>query len=394
MGMNLKMDYSSIKAMIIPRIKNIRGKQGLAGILADREGWKRLLKLGQDEVVGLDIGSSAVKIVQLRKNSTGYKVIAAGIADIEKGDDSGDGAIEVNATRAIRECLESAGVQTRLAVCSVCGPEVAVRHFRFPLLSPGEIEPAVLLEAGQVCPFNIADSSVDYQVIPNGQDNVSGILIAATNKLIERKRRLAEDASLDTVLMDIDGLAVLNCLFEYRKGSFEDEVDRPAAVLNVGSSFTNLAIMGGVARDNVLPFIRDIAYGGDDIVRHIAAEHNLPTGTVGKILSGCETTEQSHPELGDSLAGACQKLITDVTETLRYYAAQGESAAVERIFVCGGFALVEGFVELLDSRLPAGASLWNPFDRMSCEDGQAWKDILREKGPAMAVAAGLGMRSI
>ena len=388
-----KLDYSSIKAMITPFAEKIRGKQYLAGMLANQLDWKKLLKLGQDEVVGLDIGSSVVKIVQLQKNNTGCKVTAAAIADIEDAGDGDDGSREVNTAGAIRKCLESTGVETQLAVCSVCGPEVATRNFKFPSLLPGEIEPAVLLEAGQVCPFNVDDSYVDYQLIPDGEDNVSGVLVAATNKLVERKRRLAEDASLNIVLMDIDGLALLNCLVEYRKGSAEHEIDRPAAILNVGSSFTNLAIMAGTAGGTALPFIRDIAYAGNDIVKHVAAEHNLPTETVRKILSGCETSQQ-HQELSDSLAGACQKLITDVTETLRYYTAQGNSAAVERVLVCGGFALVEGFVELLDSRLPAGASLWNPFDRMTCEDGQPWKDIIRKDGPAMAVAAGLAMRSI
>ncbi len=389
-----KLDYNSIKAMISPLAEKIPGREYLAGMLANQLDWKRLFKLGQDEVLGLDIGSSAVKIVQLKKNNTGYEVTAVGITDIEKADEGDDSARGVNTASAIRKCLESTGIQTPFAVCSVCGPEVAIRHFRFPLLPPEEIESAVLLEAGQVCPFNIDDSAVDYQVIPNGEDSISGILIAATNKLIGRRMRLAEDASLNTVLMDIDGLALLNCFGEYSKGSSAHEIARPTAILNVGSSFTNLAIMGGAAGDNALPFIRDIAYAGDDIVKHIAAEQDLSTGAVRKILSGCETSQRPQSELSSSLAGACQKLITDVTETLRYYTAQGKSAAVERVLVCGGFALVEGFVELLDSRLPARASVWNPFDRMSCEDDQPWKGIIQKDGPVMAVAAGLAMRSI
>jgi Tfp pilus assembly PilM family ATPase len=98
--------------------------------------------------------------------------------------------------------------------------------------------------------------------------------------------------------------------------------------------------------------------------------------------------------MAESLARACQKLIVDVTETLRYYNAQEKSTFVEKVFVCGGFSLVEGFVELLDSRLPAKAVLWNPFDNMRCNAGQPCKDILAKRGPAMAVAAGLAMRSV
>ena len=367
--------------------------EGLIGL-----DWKRLLRLNQDEVLGLDIGSSVVKIIQLRKDDAGYAVTAAGIADIAaSGED--DNRTEIDTVRAIRECFESTGIQTRMAVCSVCGPEVAVRYFKFPSLPPEEMEGAMLLEASQVCPFNVDDGSIDYQLIPNGENDVSGVLVAATTKLVKRKSQFAKSASLNNVLMDVDGLALLNCFRAYERL----EAGRAAAILNVGSSYTNLAIMS----DNNLPFIRDMAYAGDDITEQIASERNVSTETVRKLLSrrpdsrretrgqaGCENPTEAEPELGESLARACQKLIVDVTETLRYYEAQEKSAIVEKIFVCGGFALVKGFVELLDNQLPVKASVWNPFEKIRCEAGGHCEDILAKKGPAMAVAAGLAMRSI
>lgn len=369
--------------------------------------WKRLFKLEEREVLGLDIGSSAVKIVQIRRNNAGYVVTAAGIVDIADGTETDKNRREINIARAIGQCLQSAGIQTRLAVCSVCGPEVAVRYFKFPSLPPEEIEGAVLLEASQVCPFNIDDCAVDYQLTTDagqGGDNIRGVLVAATNKLIKAKDRFAKSASLDCVLIDVDGLALLNCLTEYEKSIPEAEPGRTTAILNVGSSFTNLAIMarGPEPRDSAadedrpqarcdsaLPFIRDMAYAGDDIVSTVADQNNLSTEAVRRILAGGDQSE-----LGDSLTAACQKLIVDVAETLRYYAAQEKSAFVEKIFVCGGFALVEGFVELLDSQLPAAAVLWNPFDRIRCDAGQQCGDVLRSNGPALAVVAGLAMRSI
>jgi len=348
--------------------------------------WKRLLKLQQNEVLGLDVGSSAVKIVQMRKDDAGYAVTAAGIVDIADATKNDKSRKELNTVRAIRNCLQSTGIGTRLAVCSVCGPEVAVRYFKFPALPPEEIEGAVLLEAAQVCPFNVDDGAVDYQLISDGDDNVSGVLVAATNKVIKTKRQLAKNASLNNVLTDVDGLALLNCFSGYQK----PEAGWTAAILNVGSSFTNLAIMG----DNALPFVRDIAYAGDDITNEIATERGVSTETIKNILSGHEDSNQTQLELGDSLANACQKLIVDVTETLRYYMAQEKSSVVERIFVCGGFALVKGFVELLDKQLPCDAVLWNPFDKIRCSEDQNCWNILRENGPAMAVATGLAMRLI
>lgn len=361
-------------------------------------GWKRSFRLQREakEVFGLDIGSSAVKVVEMRKDGAGYKATAAGIVDIVYASEDEANSGEISTARAVHRCFESSGIHTRLAVCGVCGPEVAVRDFKFPSLSPQEVEGAIMLEASQVCPFNVDDGSVDYQLIPEDDQNVTGVMVAATNKLVNNKVQLAKNASLDCVLVDADGLALLNCFSEYdsyvRKddssGEEEGEGGRTAAILNVGNSVTILAITG----DHASPFVRDIAYAGNDIVRQIAKENSITADVVKRVLSG--DSEGPEIDLNGSLKKACDRLIVDVTETLRYYAAQEKSAAVEKIYVCGGFALVKGFVELLDSWLPAEAVLWNPFGKIRCDASRRCKDILCEKGPAMAVAAGLAMRSI
>ncbi len=354
--------------------------------------WKGSFKfeLEDRQVLALDIGSSSVKIVQMDEHNGRHTVTAAGISDIAASEDNNNDK-ERNTMRAIRECLESTGIRTRMAVCGVSGPEVAVRYFKFPSLPAKEIEGAILLEAAQVCPFNVDDGAVDYQLISNDKNNVTGTLVATTNKLIKNKIQLVENASLNCVLMDVDGLALLNCLSEYEKPTH----GRTTAILNVGNSFTTLAIMS----DNALPFIRDIAYAGNAISEQIASENNVSTESIKKILRKepqglSDNSSTTQPEVRDSLEEACRQLIIDVTETLRYYAAQEKSAIIEKIFVCGGFSLAKGFVELLDKELDATTVLWNPFDKIRCDAGRLCKDTLASKGPAMAVAAGLAMRSI
>lgn len=347
--------------------------------------WRQLLDIKETQVVGVDIGSSAVRMVQMRKDDAGYVVAAAGITEIANPKEINVEQKEMNTVAAIKECLQSTGIQTRLAVCGVCGPETAVRYFNFPSLPPEDVSGAVLLEAAQVCPFNIDDSAVDYQLMPNGDDSACGVLVAATNKLVERKRNLAKEANLDCVLMDVDGLALLNCFSEYEK----IEAGRTIAILNVGSSYTTLVITGA----NSMPFVRDIAYASGTSVKEVASSKGVSTGAAMKAPLGGENSAEPKVQLGSNMEKACQKLIIDVTETLRYYTAQEKSDVVEKIFVCG-FAPVEGLVELLNSRLPAKTILWNPFDKIPCDGDQRCRDILREKGPAMAVAAGLAMRSI
>jgi type IV pilus assembly protein PilM len=184
--------------------------------------------------------------------------------------------------------------------------------------------------------------------------------------------------------MDVEGLALLNC-FSGLAGETEKST---TAILNVGGSGATVAIMGGNGR----PFIRDMTFAGNDIIKQIAADKDMSPEDVKSILSDESTTAQM--ELNGSLGKACQKLIVDVSNTLRYYATQEQSTRVEKIFVCGGFALTNGFVELLNSRLGVEAVLWNPFEKIRCDTGPQFVDICGKKGPALAVAAGLAMRSV
>jgi type IV pilus assembly protein PilM len=291
------------------------------------------------------------------------------MADIETGvSETTDG--DINTVRAIHHCINTASAGTQMAVCSVCGPEVAVRSFKFPSLPPEEIQGAVMLEASQVCPFNVNEGVVDYHLVPDGQKFIQGILVAATKELIDKKNMLVNQASLKNVLMDVDGLAILNCLRECEK----EQMGKTLAVLNVGSSYTTLAIIG----DDNLPFIRDIAYAGNNIIQKIAAEENIEAENVKQELTDLKGGDLKKSKVYNRLEHAAHELKNDV----------------ERVYVCGGFALIEGFTDLLNRKIKADVTLWNPFQKIPCQAGSLSEKLLQQKGPAMVVAAGLAMRTI
>jgi len=347
--------------------------------------FKQTINIGNNDVFGLDIGSSAVKIVALCKDDAGYSVTGAAITHIEESDQDDDQK-EANTIKAIRNCFAKARVRRKLAVCGVSGMEVAVRDFEFSSLSADEIGAAVSLEASQVCPFNAADSAVDYHLMANSNDKTRGVLVAATNSLIANKMYLTKGARLKCVLMDVDGLALLNCL-NGMPPQGQDQHNQTIAILNVGGSHTTLA----VTDSDGWPFIRDMTCAGNDMVRQIAAAMDTEEETVKEALFGDSSSELPSP---DNFGRACQRLISDVTGTLRYYTAQGKSSPVNRLFVCGGFALAKGFVELLNSKLGIEAVLWNPFEGIRNHTTKQCEEALMKAGPAMAVAAGLAMRSI
>lgn len=345
--------------------------------------------LGRNEVMGVDIGTAAVKIVQLCETAHGWLVASAGIAGVPEGPQYDKHPPEAKSIRAIGDCLQLTRTKTKWAICGISGPEVTVRGFELASLPPEEIGTAIFLEAVQVSPFNTEDIAVDFELIAGEEDKTTGFLVAATNKLLKGHLRLAKKAHLNCVLMDVDGLALLNCF---------NEIEKPGAgprtaILNIGSSHTILAI----ENENGLPFVRDLTYAGDSIISQIADENDMSPGAVKTVLYG--DSEETPPEVHQSLHRACERLIDDITMTVRYYEVQERRADFEKILICGGFALVQGLVEFLNSQLPIEAVLWNPFDKIDCHVGGDHRSVLRKhllqkNGPAMAVAAGLAMRSI
>lgn len=350
-------------------------------------GLKRTLRFGKSATLGLDIGSSAVKMVVLDSSKSGYAVTGAGIARIEKVDPA-NGDRRSNTMKAIRECFAQMQTKVKYAVCSVSGQDVALRDFEFAPLQGDEITAAVSLEASQVCPFNVTDIAVDYQVIPSDEAKTKGVLVAATNTIVAEKSQLVRDAGLKCVLMDVDGLALLNCYNASVDADPEHPSEKAIAILNVGASRTTLAIMD----TNGWPFIRDLSQAGDDILMQMAALNDTSAETIRNIMFDDRLASEFNMQ--NSLAKTCQPLITNIAGTLRYYAAQGSSANIEKIYVCGGFALAEGFVDLLNSRLGIEAMVWNPFDQKRIKSNRRFEEICTKNGPAMAIATGLAMRTL
>ncbi len=353
---------------------------------------EEVLNLKPCPLIGLDVGSSAVKMVGLRKNGDGYKVTAAAMSMI---DSAGGG--EANSQKAkkaaIEDCLKSSGGSIWRDcnfVFGLSGPMVKVSSFNFRSLTLDEVAQAVMLEAAQVCPFDIRTSVVDYQLMGIDDDdsfggfrkkkkihpNVKGVLAIASKEEIARKQILAEDALLKCVLMDSEGLGLLNCLGEYLAADEE----LPVAVVNVGMSLTTVAILGA----DGLPFIRDLRHCGGDIIDNIAKGSGVGVEQVSREIS--EGTADIGP--------ACKGLIRDINETLTYYSVHQGGNVVRHVYVCGGFSLFDAFFKVLDGSIESDVSVWDPFLRMNCDDNVAGRDLIEKCGPALAVAAGLAMRQV
>ncbi len=359
--------------------------------------WKQKVGLGSIELIGLDIGTASVKLVQLRRDNNGYVGTKIAVEPIE-ADGSDEPPAEASVARAVRQCLKQAGVNAH-AVCAVCGPEVMVRTFRFPHLPAEALGQAILLEAQQVCPLDITTSVVDYRLIQppdhRGKEGeaptddpatTQGVMVVAPNETVQRQVQQARAGSAKVAFIDVEGLALLNCV-----SAFEHREHRASiAVVNVGKTYTNVAVLGS----DGLPFIRDLPTAANDIIASVAQATGNDPAAVEQAVADPDKAAALGIDMPAALREACRGLVTSISETLRYYGLQEGADPIRRILLCGGFALVGEFVQMLDHALAEEVVVFNPFAEIPWVGDRTGLEWAQRVGPVLAVATGLAMRTL
>lgn len=340
------------------------------------------------KAVGLDIGSYAVKGLVLDHLTTGgWRLLAAGWADVALQPETPE-TIPQRQTDAISRCLaQIPPAWRRWAVCAVSGPESAVRGFTFPPIPPQALAQAVALEAQQVCPLDMAHSELDYQLLeyadPKNPKRV-GVMAAASRQLIHQRRQIVQNAGACAALMDIEGLAALNCLSQLE----DTDAYETVGLVDLGMTMTHLAVLGPSGQ----PFIRDILHGGKDVIGQIAAALNKPFTEIQQELWPAD--QSITPRVLKELYQAIRPLLQNITETIKYVASEEKIAFAKRVYLCGAGATVKPVVELIADVLPAEVSVFNPFEKIHIPDTMQNADLIVTRGPEFVIAAGLAMRTI
>ena len=344
---------------------------------------------GKKDLVGLDVGSSHVKCIELEHGDDGYSVISASTSEVVRSDMKAPRSVD-DIAAAINRCVKSSSKVTKFSVCGVCGPEVAVRGFRFPKLNEKDLAVEVMFEAEQVCPFENGQFVLDHQVLDVGlsesdeDDETNGILVAATRNLVSSQMSILRKAAINCVFMDVNGLALLNCFRETE----ECESGRTVGLLDIGSSYINLVI----TNDDVMPFVRDIPNAGEAIIGNIAKDEGIKAAEVRSILnSGAPLSDRFHRDL----ELATMDISAEINDTMRYYTMQ-EGGVVDKIYLCGGFSQTPGFADILGNSLSCETVLWNPFVNMPVKGSKRKRsaEVIAQHGPSLALAAGLAMREL
>jgi type IV pilus assembly protein PilM len=224
--------------------------------------------------VGIDVGTSSVKAVALRRTGSGFALRSVGQADIRRSEfhpEESPQAIAEAPLRALERVSQDSAFSRKPCAFAVSGPRVAPRLFKFPTIPKGEVEQAIRFEAEQIIPFDLAQAALDYvlfdESMEEGKPVMEGLVVAVHKEEVDKRFVLLKSAGFDPVVLDIDTLALANAYSE-TEGLNERET---VALINIGARFTNLSIMHGPRR----VFVRDIATGGDMLSRAISEIYGL-----------------------------------------------------------------------------------------------------------------------
>lgn len=341
-------------------------------------------------IVGLDIGSSAVKAVELRPSGRSYKVVAFGSEPIPS-DTIVDGAIiDAGAVaEAIKRCLDENKIKTREVVASLSGNSVIVKKINLPVMTESELAESIYWEAEQYIPFDIQDVNLDYQILASAPtaDNRGGmevLLVAAKKEKINDYTEVIRQAGRQPVVVDVDAFALQNAY----EANYDLDTGSVVVLMNAGACGININIVMG---DQSL-FTRDISIGGNAYTEAVQKELSLPFEDAERLKKG-EAVAGSRPaDVYPILRAVTDNLLLEIQKTFDFFKATAASDRIDRILVSGGTSRVEGFGEMLAERFGSPVERFDPFRKIQIDARKFGIEHLAEVAPVSAVAVGLALR--
>jgi len=340
-------------------------------------------------LVGLDIGSSAVKAIELKPAGKGYKVGAIGVEPIPP-DSIIDGAIidSVAVSDAIRRLFINKQFKSKDVAASLSGNSVIVKKITLPVMSEQELAESIYWEAEQYIPFDIQDVNLDYEVIdpgtgPESQGSMEVLLVAAKKDKIADYTGVIAQAGRTPVVVDVDAFALQNAY----EANYGFEATSVVVLLNAGASAININILAG----GQSVFTRDVSMGGNAFTEAVQKELNLSFDAAEEVKKGQSVDGVTYDEAWPVLRAMTDNVLLEVEKTFDFFKATAANDHIDRIVLSGGASRVEGFVEALQERFDAPVELFDPF-RQVAFDSKKLGAVPDEMAPLLAVALGLALR--
>lgn len=342
-------------------------------------------------VVGLDIGSATIKLIELKEKKGGqFQLQRIGIEPLSP-EAIVDGSIMDSSlvVDAIQKLNEQTGVKNGNYATSVSGHSVIIKKIELPQMSPDELDESIQWEAEQHIPFDINDVRLDYVTLGDsdpGLDEMEVLLVAVKKEKVNDYVSVITQSGKSPLIVDIDAFAIQN-VYEL---NYDLDPLKNVALINMGAGVTNINM---VVRGQSV-FWRDISFGGNQFTEALQREFNLSFDQAELLKRGEAVGAHSPADARRVLDGVSEEMANEIQKTFDFFSATSSEGAVDELVLSGGCSLTTNLLETLRERFGVPTELLNPFRKVSFKESDFNREWLESIAPMLAVSVGLAIRRV
>lgn len=332
----------------------------------------------------LDIGSTAIRLVQLKGSGQSRSLVRYGTAPLDPGVSLSDSpAHQTQLLAAVKKLMQQTGVTTKNVAVGIPSTKMFTTVVDFQNLPEKELDSAILYQADQFIPTAVDDSKIDWQVIgesPTDPSKIEIVLASITKTYGESKLNVLESIGLNVIAMEPDAFALSRSLTDASK-------PEATMILDMGASATDLVITSGGA----LRLARSIPIGGDTLVK--AAEQNLTVDqkqAMQFVYKFGLIQDKLEGQVFKALSGTIDNLITEIDKSVKFFSTRYNKQPVAKIIVTGRASILPEFPVYLVNKTNLAVEIGNAW--MNTNYPQQNHNDLMSVANQYGVAAGLAER--
>ncbi|MDQ5984688.1 MAG: Cell division protein FtsA [Syntrophus sp. SKADARSKE-3] len=347
---------------------------------------------GKKQVVGLDIGSSSLKLMEIIESGGGFLMNRFIQLPLERGVIVDGAIVELGKlVDALKALFKNSGCQRKGIVTSLSGHSVIVKKATFPNMEDQELRDMIHDEAGKYLPFDSMDDvNFDFQILGQNEYNpnhLDVIIVAAKKENIETYVEAIEMAGLSAVILDVDSFALETM---YEKNYDYDEKDI-AVIVNIGASITNI----NVVKNATSIFTRDFTVGSNSITEAIQAQYGGSFDDAERLkIEGPQEDSLARRDFQSALLSFADPILSEIERSVDYFRSTYGDEDIRQVLIAGGGAFIPGIAQDLSQRLNISAEIIQPFRKIGVNKKIMSQEDVERIGPVAAVAVGLALRRI
>jgi type IV pilus assembly protein PilM len=346
------------------------------------------------KIVGLDVGSFALKLVELKPKKKGkemtFELESLGYEPVPyQAIVEGSIMDSTAVVDAIQHIFYESKTKTKKLSFGVSGSSVIVKRIEVQRLNPNEMHEHILWEARPHIPFTPEEVNIDYEIIESADvapDRVGVILAAVKKEKLHDYLNVVTIADKTAGVVDLESFAVLNSVLQ----NYEMYKERSIAIINIGASITNVVI----SRGGHPVFVRDIAFGGNQFTDLIQKELSLKYEKAESVKKGRQVEGVSPAAVKPVINLIFNELKNEIKKTFEFYRSNTTEGRIDNILLSGGTANLESIIDFFSQGFDIPVEIVNPFNTIEINPKKFDLDFINEMAPVFNVAMGLALRAV